>query len=260
MHLTGLDLLLWAASFLANAILLIVLLARHRAASFPVFTALIALNVGRTIALFLIQHFGTHHTYFYTFWYLAIIDVALQFGVVCEIAAHVFRSRGKWRENVTPMLLWWFVLSVLTAAALTSLPKPSTRLWMQVLIIKGSFFWAALMSELFVGMVVSAARFGMPWKTHVARIAEGLAVYSLISVLIETGNTYYGLAIDSYAYDNLSHLRIAVYVLCTAYWSITLWLQVTPVRGMPEQMRQELRAVNESAAQNLRKLRSGRKS
>jgi hypothetical protein len=257
MHLTDLDLLLWAASFLTNAILLIVLVVRGRVASLPVFTTLIALNVGRTIALFLIQHFGTRHIYFYTYWYLAIVDVVLQLGVVCEIAKHIFRSRGKWAKDVAPRLLWWCAGSIALAIALTAIPKPLTRLWMQSLMIKGSFFSAALMSELFVVMVLLAARSGMPWKTHVARIAEGFAAYSFISVLLETGNTYFGLATNTRAYDNLSRVRIMIYIFCAVYWSITLWMNSEPARVMTERMRQQLNELNRSAAMDVQRLRSG---
>ncbi len=38
----------------------------------------------------------------------------------------------------------------------------------------------------------------LPWKTHVAKIAQGLGAYSLIGVLIETGHSYFGSQAESY--------------------------------------------------------------
>ena len=42
MHLSGLDLFFWTASFLGHLVLLFVLWERHRAEQFPFFTALIS--------------------------------------------------------------------------------------------------------------------------------------------------------------------------------------------------------------------------
>jgi hypothetical protein len=260
MHLTGLDLLLWAASFAVHLGLLFVLLIRRRAPVFPMFTTLIITNVGRTIALFLIQVYGTRAEYFYTFWSLAVLDVALQLCVVYEMASHVFRPSGSWPAGIGGRIWWWLGGSVAIAAGLTWIPKPSTHFWMQLLILKGGFFSAALLSELFVGMIFLSATAGLPWKTHVARIAQGLGVYSVITVFTETGNTYFGLKSNTKIYDDLSHLRIAVYIGCVIYWIIMLWREAPRSPQMTDLMRQQLDALDGSAALNLKSLRSRERS
>jgi hypothetical protein len=68
MPLTDLDLLLWLTGFLGHVALLLVLLLRGRARAFPIFTALLILNVIRTVVLFFINHEGSKAIYFYTFW------------------------------------------------------------------------------------------------------------------------------------------------------------------------------------------------
>jgi hypothetical protein len=67
MHLTGLDLLFWAAGFLENLGLLFVLWYRRRAERFPFFTALITLVVIKSIVLYLVLRYGTKDGYFYTY-------------------------------------------------------------------------------------------------------------------------------------------------------------------------------------------------
>jgi hypothetical protein len=47
---------------------LLVLLLRGRARALPIFTALMTLNVIRTVVLFFINHDGSKAIYFYTFW------------------------------------------------------------------------------------------------------------------------------------------------------------------------------------------------
>ena len=91
MHLTGLDLLFWAAGFVENLGLLFVLWYRRRASAFPFFTTLATLIVVKTIALYFVNLYGTKNAYAYTYWTLAILDMTLQLCVVYEIASLVFR-------------------------------------------------------------------------------------------------------------------------------------------------------------------------
>jgi len=78
MQLTGLDLLFWAAGLGAHLMLLCVLLIRRRFRDFPIFTLFILSNIGRTVALFLVQLYGNKTSYFYTYWSLAILDTVLR--------------------------------------------------------------------------------------------------------------------------------------------------------------------------------------
>ena len=258
MHLTGLDLLFWAVGFVGHVILLLVLLTRHRARAFPIFTTLIGLDLVRTIALAFIQKYGTRAGYFYTYWFLAILDVTLQLGVVYEMTSRVFRPLGKWASDVRRGLTWWIIGSISVAAGLSWLASPPTRIWMQTVMIKGNIFSAALLSELFVGMIALSVTAGLPWKTHVARISQGLGVYSVFTVALEGGRTYFGLRTNSRIYDDLSHVRMGVYLLGVTYWIVMLWRDAPPDREMTELMRQQLRALSNSAAQNLEELRSRR--
>ncbi len=100
MHLSGIDLFFWAAGFIVHLVLLFVLFYRHRARVFPFFTALILLNVVRTVVLYLVLHYGSKDGYFYTFWSLAVLDVVAQLGVVYEVASRVFRPLDVWAPDV----------------------------------------------------------------------------------------------------------------------------------------------------------------
>jgi len=257
-HLTGIDLLFWAGSFLGHIVLLSVLLIRRRTREFPIFTTLISANIVRTIVLFLIQHYGTKADYFYTYWSLAILDVLLQLGVVYEMTSRIFRPLGAWASDIKRSLLVWIAGSIALAAGLTWLASPPTRLWIQTAMIRGSFFSAALLSELFVGMIVLSVTAGLPWKTHVARISQGLGIYSLSSVLIEVGRTYFSLKRETRAYDELSHARIAVYLVCLVFWIIMLWREPPQPREMTEQMRRQLLELQRSVGHQLQSLRSRR--
>jgi hypothetical protein len=258
MHLTGLDLLFWAAGFFAHATLLAVLWIRQRIRAFPIFTALITLNVLRTIALFCLQRYGSKSSYFYTYWSLAILDVAIQLGVVYEMASRVFRPLGKWAIDTRRGLIWWFGGSIIVAATLTSISTPPAQLWMQVVIIKGSFFSAALLSQLFVGMIVLSVTMGLPWKSQVARISQGLGFYSLATVLIEAAIAYFGFESGTEIYERLYNLRMAIYLTCVVFWIVMLWRRERPTRTMTDRMRREVSVVHGAATRHAAVLRSRR--
>jgi len=256
MHLTGLNLLFWAASFVGHVTLLFVLCIRRRVRDFPLFTTFITANILRTIALYVIAHFGTKAIYFYTYWYLAILDVVLQLCVVYELASRIFRPLGVWAKDVRRGFVGLGSLSIVVATALAWLASPPTRLWMQSVMIKGNLFSAALMSELFVGMIILSVTVGLPWRTHIAQIAQGLGIYSVIDVLVEAAHSYFGLSRDTRAYDDLSHARIAVYLACTLYWIIMLWREAPRSRELSAQMHSDLLALQERVGYHLQSLRS----
>lgn len=249
MHLTGLDLFFWAAGFAAHVVLLLVLLVRQRARTFPLFASLISLNVVRTMVLLFIEIYSSRRIYFYTYWSLAVIDVGLQLGVIYEMASRVFRPGGRWAVDVRRGMFGWIAASFIVALAFASLPEPPVKIWEQVVMIRGNLFSDALLSEFFVGMVVLSAQSGLPWNTHVARITQGLGMYSLATIAIGIGRAYFGLEAGTSVYDGLTRVRMTIYLACVIYWIITLWRQAPPARGMSERMRKEVYALADAASQ-----------
>ena len=255
MDLSELDLLFWAMSFIGHVVLLSVLALRGRCRTFPIFTSLVVLNIMRTIVLFFIRRHDARSMYFYTFWSLAVIDVGLQFGIVYELSSKIFRPLGKWARDIKRKLLIWVIVSIVFTALLTLIPRPSSNFWMQGLILKGSFFSAALMSELFVVMVTLSAVAGLSWSSHVAKIATGLTAYSVATLVLETANTCLGLGGNGRIYDDFSRLRIAIYLCCVAYWIVALWRNAPPITKMPDHVRQQASTINQMVKIRIEALR-----
>jgi hypothetical protein len=258
-RLTGLDLLFWAAGFVANLGLLFVLWYRRRARVFPFLTALITLNVGRTIVLYLVLRYAAKNSYFYTYWSLIVLDTTLQLCVVYEIASRVFRPLDVWAHDLRTSFVWLMGLSLSVAFALTWLASPPARTWIQAFATRGNLFAAALLSELFVAMMALSINAGLPWKTHVAKIAQGLGAYSLITVLIESGHSYFGAGRELPTFTALSHVRMAAYLGCVTYWMINLWRDERPARRMTEEMRGKMFTLQTRLEYYLRDLRSREK-
>jgi hypothetical protein len=256
MHLTGLDFFFWAVGLLENLALLLVLCYRRLARSFPFFTALAILSVIRTIVLYFVHSYGSKDSYFNTYWSLAILDTMLQLGIVYEVASRVFRPVGVWARDVRGSFIWLAALSIAVALGLSWLASPPARRWVESFVTKGNLFAAALMSELFVLMMALSISARLPWKTHVAKIAQGLGAYSLVSLLIETGHSYFGVGRDVRDFVFLSHIRIAAYLVCVAYWAVMLWQKEEISREMTEEMRERLFTFQRRLEYDLQNLRS----
>jgi hypothetical protein len=116
------------------------------------------------------------------------------------------------------------------------------------------------MSELFVGMVVLSATAKLPWKTHVARISQGLGIYSVIGILTEAGHSLFGLDGAARLATAFTHVRISAYLLCVGYWIIMLWRDAPAPRPLPEGMRRQLVGLQRAVAWDLQKVREWKKS
>jgi hypothetical protein len=254
MHLTGTMLMLWAAAFTAHVLLLVVLLTRHHAKTFPVFTTLIAVNVLNAFVLYPIAIHGTKHTYLIAYFAFAVLDLVLQLSVTYELASHVFCPTGTWAPDIRNGFLVLVLVSLAVAFGLACLPSPPQRLVLARLLDRGNLFSSALQCELFVGMIAFSSTAGLPWKTHVARIAQGLGFYSLIGLFTEAGHNI--LPSNSAAYEVLTNLRISVYLLCASYWIVMLWLPAPAPQELPTEARRQLFTLQRRVAYDLRRLRA----
>ncbi len=251
MQLTGLDRLLWALALGEHCLLLAVLFIRHRARTFPIFTALIGANILKTVGLYLTLRLAPH-AYFNTYWTLVIVDVALQLAVAYELASLVFKPLGAWDREVRRSFLGIIALSLLLAAGLTWLASPPMRSWQQRVVIRGNFFASVLMSECFVAMVVLSVTLGLAWRTHVARIAQGFGIFSLFGIFSDAAHNLLG----AHYYQMVSHLEIELYLAVVAYWIVTLTIKEPAPRRLPEELRLELRSLQSKLALVLASLRA----
>jgi uncharacterized membrane protein YbjE (DUF340 family) len=254
MHLTGTMLLFWAAGLTGHIVLLAVLLTRHRAAEFPIFTTLIAMNIVDAVALYEIALHGSKHTYFLAYFASGIIDLVLQLAVTYELASHIFCPTGRWAPDVRNGFLMLVLVSLVVAVGLAWMPSPPERTLLGRWLDRGNLFSSALQCELFVGMLAFSATASLPWKTHVARIAQGLGFYSLVGMLTEAGHNV--LPRNTGLYETLSYVRMTTYLACGSYWIVMLWLNAPAMQELPEAMRHQLFTLQRGLAYDLRKLRA----
>ncbi len=249
----------WAVGFSGNVGLLAVLLYKRRLRPFPLFTTLIAAGILRTTLLYIVHRYGSERAYFR--WYVAfgLLDVSLQLGVVYEVASHVFRPLGRWAPDVRGGLRWLVWCSVAIALALTLLATPGAAKWQMAALIKGDFFSSVLLSGLFLGLVVLSVTVGLPWRTHTARISQGLGAYSLMDVIIQALHTIYGTGYQAGIDEVLIGIRKSLYLAALGYWIVTLWRSAPATRELPAEMQTQLRNLHARVAYDLYSIRHWRK-
>lgn len=260
MALSSVDKLYWAVGYAGHLILLGILLYKHLATRFSFFTSLIAFNIARTTILLGVRSFVPDGWYFYTYWLLFAVDIALQFLVVYEIAASVFRPLGYWAPDVRKRAIAGIVISIVTVSVLTLIPKPEVEVWYQTLILKASFFASAVECELFVGIAVLSWEGGFPWKSYVARIALGFAMFAFPDMVVEITTTRFGLKDSDAIYQHFIHVRMAAYLVSLLFWSVALWRKEPVPRQMSIRMSGQLDAINQSVAAKFQALEPERKS
>lgn len=254
MHFTGTSLVFWAAGLIAHILILAILWIRHRAKIFPIFTTLIAMNIAKSIALYEVAIHGTKHSYFVAYFSFAILDFVLQLAVTYELATDLFCPTGKWAPDVRNGFLILVLASIVVAVALASFPAPPERILLGRLLDRGNLLSSALQCELFVGMLAFSVTARLPWKTHVARIAQGLGFYSFIGLLTEAGHSV--LTRDTAAFGALTYVRMVTYLVCASYWAIMLWLDAPAPQELPEETRRQLFTLQRRVEYDLRKLRA----
>jgi hypothetical protein len=260
MHMTALDLVFWVAGLAGNIVLLAVLWIKRRARHFPIFTSLIALYICRTLALFFTHRRGGHDAYFYTYWTLFIVDVALQLLVLYEAASQTFCPTGRLGPHIRRAFLWIIAASVILAACLAGLAKPDTDSQKLAVVIRANFFASVLISELFVSMIVLSVTTGLPWRTHVARIVQGWGVCAIVGILVEALQSYFGSVRGTDVYQFLSHIQIGTYMVAQIFWIVTLARDAPEPRALPPQLRRQLLHLNDRTALALDYLRLRRRA
>jgi hypothetical protein len=251
-----LDLFFWTAGLIGHLILLTVIVVRRRFRLFPWFTTLIAANVVQTVGLYVVHRFGNKTDYFYTYWTMTMLETALQLGAFYEIASIVFRPVGVWAADVRRQFALLVLITFGIAVLFAWFAAPPAKLPVQKIFIKGSLFVAVWTSELFIVTASVSARVGLMWKNHVLQIAQGLGIYAIARVIVETADSYFGIAGLGTTYQLLQHCRIAIYLLIIVYWTGALWRSEPRRREITAEMRSRLFSLQGQLAYELNRMRS----
>lgn len=241
MSFSSLDNVLWVTGFAGEVILFFVLIFRHRWRQFPVFVSLIGLYIVRDILGFIAYGTGSVHLYNVVYWTAFALDITLQISLVFEIARIVLRPTGAWVRDARLTFLVAGVLGALVAMGLTYAVHPSLSASINSWEIRAYLFTSMLFCELFLAMMFAANRLGLVWRNHVMGLGQGLAVWALVSVGIDTVHSYFGI---NHTFYKLEYVRSITYQVAVIYWVVTFWLEEPERKPLSEEMQKYLVALH----------------
>lgn len=254
MKLSVLDGLIWALSFVLNAALLTVLVARGRWRQFPVFTLWIAFQVALTVVLYVAYvTSGIGFLYSEVFWKSLWPDFALQLGVAIEIARIVLRPTGTWLRDAKGPFIATAIGGVAIAAALSWWISPPFHSALAVWRVRGNLFTSLVICEVFVATGFAANRLGLGWRNHVMAVGQGLTVWSGVMLIDNALQSYFSI---HYFYE-IGRFREFAYMGAILWIAVRLWKPEPERQPISEDLQEHILALHRRVEYDLRRLDAG---
>jgi hypothetical protein len=186
---------------------------------YPLFSAYIAGQLVRFLALFYCYRLGVRETYRHVYLYAEVVDAVLKFGVICELFSQVFRPYERIRSLVSSILRWASLILLLVAILIAA----SGAGFDSDTFLAG-FFAMERSVEIVQGgllflLFVLAASLGLQLKHYTLGIALGFAVVTSVNLVAYT----LGAQLGASSHHVLSLISSAGYNCAVLAWTATLY-------------------------------------
>lgn len=250
MDLTFLDRFLWAASFIGNVALLLVLLVRGRWRHFPVITGYMAFELVSTIVLYSIYRYGSFRAYNWAYWCFAFLDFVLQLGLMFEITRVVLKPTGTWVSDAKGIFTILGIIAVSLATGVALMVRPALSTGLQCWAVRGELFTSMIICEVFLMVMIVSSHLGLFWRNHVMGFGQGLSIWALVALLVDTAHSF----LSMHYYTTLEHVRIFSYLAALVYWIITFWREEPERRELTPEMQAYLAGLHQTVQDELSKV------
>lgn len=254
MRLSALDNVIWAMGFAMSVALLCVLIYKRRFRTAPFFTALIALEVAETVALFGAYKVGPLRLYTDIYWPAEILVFCLQLAVVVEIARIVLRPTGTWVQDARKQFVSLSLAGIVVAALLAWMVSPPTTHVLDRWEMRGNLFRSLLICEMVLAMTLTSDKLGLGWRNHVMALGQGLTAWSVFGVTIDVLHSYFGRMVG---FTALEHLGGFVYIGTLGYWIVQLWSEEPVRQPISHDLQELIVAMHRRVQIDLERLTSG---
>ena len=204
-----------------DALLLSVLLARKRLGTFPCLSLFIAVDLLSGLVLFYVDSAAHSRVYANIYLIFDVLSFLVQLLMLFEIARNVLRISGGWKRAAVRLFIFISAGGALVAYLATFLIEPAGLTTGQSLQLRAEMFTGLMTCETVIAMMWSAKEMGLPWRSHVMAIGQGLMFWVLIAVTAVAAGAYLG-PHNPY-YTALYYLRGIAYLVTVAYWTVSLW-------------------------------------
>jgi hypothetical protein len=236
----SLDNALWFSGMVAEAAVLGLLLYRRVWRTFPAFCVYIVWGLVSDLGNYAIQRFSPS-SFTTTYLIQLVLDSALQFGVLVELAWSVLRPMRASLPRIALLVI--AVLIVAVGAAiwpfagihnLASLPPQ----WRALVHVQQT---ASILRILFFLVLAGCSQFlSIGWRDRELQVATGLGFYSLVSLAVEILHSHQAMGPQ---YALLNQVVVASYLISFAYWIFSFAQKEAKRREFTPQMQSLLLAV-----------------
>jgi hypothetical protein len=204
--------LVWACSLVLQSALFISLFSRRISNRFPFFTNLIGFYLVRSALLYLIFGFISVSAYGGLYRNLLLLDILVQACAVFEITSALIRELdGRTSRRAFIPLAFLCAAAIGTASIVGILPHS------RIPIDRGQLFFAFLL------IFLCGWAFFIPTSSQLVRdITQGLAFYSLISLVATIGRALASAHNHSGRYATWSYTLAGAYLVVIIFWLLTL--------------------------------------
>ena len=221
MHLSLMEIVLWAAGLVFEAALIFVLLYKRRYRVVPWFTAWIAWVFLYTIALFLAYRFGFRHLYGLIYWSAGIVEMLLQVAMVFEIARSVLMRSGRWVEGARLRLVAIGSAALFVAGAMAWFMTAPAATPFQEMAARLSLFATILICLLSGAVMAASSRLGLGFRSYVMREVYGLVFWVLPVFALDTLHAYWR---TKELVPALQNFKASLFASALIYWCVAFWL------------------------------------
>ena len=203
--MSKMNLVLWSAGMALQAALLVLLVPRRIAGTFPFFSGLIGFYLLRSAGLVAFSHLLSRSSYALVFSGLGVADVLLQTAVTWELfsAARPYAPARR-LAAFGGMMVGAAAFAVVAAKLIAASPRaPIDR----SVVFSGALFLLVWIASLFMGSA------SLP-----LRILTGFAAYGGVGILCQMERTMAAAHRDAAGFGRWSYVEAAGYLAAIVYW------------------------------------------
>ncbi len=237
----SLDYTVFFAYILAEAIVVSLLFSRHIWRTLPVFCSYCIWDLSSNLAMFAIRRYEPA-IYFQAFFTQTVLDSALVFCVLVELAWSVLRPI---RASLSRGALVIVAVLILVAGAIIW-PFAAVQSLSHIISTRDLFLRHLLQTTsilrvlIFLLLAVSSQFLSIGWRDRELQVATGLGLYSLVSLTVAMLHSHLA---NASQYRYLDEVVISSYLCCLLYWIFSFAQKEAERRAFTPQMQSMLLAV-----------------
>jgi hypothetical protein len=237
-----LDSTLFAAGYVVEAAILILLFYKRVYKDFPIFCAYLALGMlSDTAQYFLARHYPDSNLRIYLI--ATIIDSLLQFGVLVEVSMSVLRPvRSSLPRGAILAVAVMIALACAMIWPFAKTPGLDQLTFDSRMIVHSQLTFSVMRILFFLAIAGCSQLLSIGWRDRELQIATGLGFFSIVSLTVSMLHTSQAPEFAA-RYHRLEQLLSASFVVSIIYWTLCFAQKVPERREFTPQMQSFLLAV-----------------